>query len=98
MYKNRILSFIPVFMLIAVSTQSAAQSERQLPVRNVAVVMDGPTERAVGLRALFLEEIRTVNRGEFDIRSPDDLQVEADWTLEGRNALEANTAPSNIYW
>jgi outer membrane protein TolC/ABC-type uncharacterized transport system substrate-binding protein len=51
--------------------------------------MDGPSERADPVRNMFLDEIRTVNRGEFDIRTPDDLQVKADWTFPGvRNALE----------
>jgi outer membrane protein TolC/ABC-type uncharacterized transport system substrate-binding protein len=76
-------------MLTTVGTQSEAQEERQLPVRNVAVVMDGPSEQSKILRQLFLEEIRTVNRGEFSIRAPGDLQVDGDWTLSGvRNALE----------
>jgi len=70
-------------------SQSVAQTAPKLPVKTVAIVMDGPSESADVIRKLFLEEIRTVNRGEFDIRAPDDLQLKADWTSAGvRNALE----------
>jgi outer membrane protein len=76
-------------VLVAVCAQSIAQTKPDLPVKYVAVVMDGPSERADAIRALFLEEIRTVNRGEFDIRTPDDLQIKADWTFPGvRKALD----------
>jgi len=76
-------------VLVAVYAQSIAQTKPDLPVKYVAVVMDGPSERADAIRALFLEEIRTVNRGEFDIRTPDDLQIKADWTFPGvRKALD----------
>jgi len=72
-----------------ITTRNAAQTEPDLPVKQVAIVMDGPSEQADRIRSLFLEEISTVNRGEFEIRTPDDLQVKADWTLEGvREALE----------
>ena len=89
MTKNKIIALVILVVLTAVETQSAAQTERQLPVKYVAVVMDGPSERVDSIRALFLEEIRTVNRGEFEIRAPDDLQIKADWTFDGvRKALD----------
>lgn len=62
------------------------QAVRQLPVVNVAIVADGSSERVASLRALFLDEIRAVNRGEFDIQAPEDLQLEADRTLDSVNA------------
>ncbi|MDH5535998.1 MAG: TolC family protein, partial [Betaproteobacteria bacterium] len=50
---------------------------------------DGQSERAEKLRAVFLDEIRAVNRGDFNIVAPSELQVEADRTLSGvRMALE----------
>lgn len=51
-----------VLMLIL---PAAVQAAHQLPVVNVAIVTDGPSERVASLRALFLEEMRAVNRGEF---------------------------------
>jgi len=69
--------------LIGVAGASEAQTVNGPPVVNVAIVTDGPSERGIALRTLFLDEMRAVNRGEFDIRAPDDLQVEGDWTLAG---------------
>ncbi len=75
--------------LAAATCHVSAQAERRLPVVRVAIVMDGPSERAAALRALFLDELRTVNRGEFDIQAPTTLQIEADRTLAGvRAALD----------
>jgi outer membrane protein len=89
MPKNKIVANVLLTVLVVISTQSIAQTERDLPVKHVAVVMDGPSQRSASLRALFLDEIRTVNRGEFDIQAPEDLQVEADWTFAGvRKALD----------
>lgn len=76
-------------VLAAVTAPSPAQTARQPPVVHVAIVADGPSERVAPLRALFLEELRAVNRGEFDIQAPADLQIEADRTLTGaRSALD----------
>ena len=89
MPKNKIIANVLLTVLVVICTQSLAQTERDLPIKHVAVVMDGPSERSASLRDLFLDEIRTVNRGEFDIRAPEDLQVEADWTVAGvRKALD----------
>jgi len=75
---------IVTFLLAAVLAHPVVlQAARQLPVVNVAIVTDGPSEREASLRALFLEEMRTVNRGEFDIQAPADLQLAADRTLAG---------------
>ncbi len=78
-----------IFLLAALLTlPTVVQSARKPPVVNVAIVTDGPSERVSSLRALFLEEMRSVNRGEFDIRAPAGLQLEADRTLDGvRTAL-----------
>ena len=89
MTEFRLIAHVLLILLVVFCAQSVAQTERKLPIKYVAVVMDGPSERADSIRALFLEELRTVNRGEFDIRTPDDLQVKADWTFPGvRKAFE----------
>jgi outer membrane protein len=78
-----------LMLLIGFSTQSVAQPEPPPPIKRVAIVTDGPSERADSLRGLFLDEMRAVNSRELDILAPEDLQVEADWTLPGvRQALE----------
>lgn len=84
---------IVILLLVALLTLSAAvQAARRLPVVNVAIVADGPSERVASLRALFLEEMRAVNRGEFDIQAPADLQLDADRTLAG-----ARTTLDKVY-
>ena len=89
MNKNNIIANTLLSLLIVVGTPGVAQTEPNLPIKYVAVVMDGPSERADVIRKLFVDEIRTVNRGEFEIRAPDDLQLKADWSLTGvRRALD----------
>lgn len=89
MTKNKLLVSLLTTVLVLAVIPSVSQAERELPKKYVAVVMDGPSERADAIRKLFLEEVRTINRGEFDIRAPDDLQIKADWSFTGvRNALE----------
>jgi outer membrane protein len=70
-----------VVVLAMVTTTCLAQAARELPVVNVAIVADGPSARVASLRALFLKEIRAVNRGEFDVRAPADLQLDGDRTV-----------------
>ncbi len=75
--------------LFCVAGPGLAQTSRQPPLVNIAVVADGASERVAELRALFLEEMRVVNRGDFDLQAPADLQLDADRTLAGaRAALE----------
>ncbi len=52
-----------------------------LPIVRIAIVTDGSSERVSALRGLFLEEMRRVNRGEFDIQAPADLQLAGKRTL-----------------
>ena len=81
MEKNSMMKRIVTILLVAVcsaaSSQSPAQTTRRPPVVHVAIVTDGPSERTASLRALFLEEMRAVNRGELDNQAPPDLQFEA---------------------
>jgi outer membrane protein TolC/ABC-type uncharacterized transport system substrate-binding protein len=86
---KKITSLALLMLSVVIYTQSTAQTRPLPPIKRVAFVTDGPSERADTLRGLFLDEIRAVNSSEFDIRAPEDLQVEADWTLSGvRQALE----------
>lgn len=86
---REITTTLLMVVLTAVTGPSAAQTARQMPVVHVAIVTDGPSERSASLRAAFLEQMRVVNRGEFDIQAPSALQVEADWSLAGvRGALD----------
>lgn len=78
-----------LILAIMLTLPAVVQAARQLPVVNVAIVADGSSERVTSLRALFLEEMQAVNRGEFDIQAPTDLQLDADRTLAGvRTALD----------
>jgi outer membrane protein TolC len=49
----------------------------------IAFLLDGPTPRHVQLNALVQGEIRGLLSGEFDVRMPADLTVEADFTVRG---------------
>lgn len=77
---------VALLLVIVLALPNAVHAARKLPIVRVAIVTDGPSERVSSLRVLFLEEMRTVNRGEFDIQAPADLQLEADRTLAGVDA------------
>jgi len=86
---ERLAKFLLLASLLALTGPTHAQTERQPPVVRVAIVTDGPSERAEALCNLFLKEMRAVNRGDFEIQAPADLRVVADRTLAGvRVALE----------
>lgn len=86
-----------VALFAAAASSSLAQTTRLLPVIHVAIITDGPSERAAPLRALFLEEMRAVNRGEFDIQVPPELQLEAVTSLEGGAALISQLYPTTYF-
>ena len=64
---------VSLLWVLFLALPNAVQAARELPVVNVAIVTDGTSERVASLRAMFLEEIRKVNRGEFEIQAPADL-------------------------
>lgn len=76
-----------VVCIAVVARPCLGQMSQPLPIAHVAIVSDGPSDRAAALRTLFLEEMRAVNRGEFDIQAPPDLQLAGDRTLEGVRAM-----------
>ena len=56
---------------------------KSLPVIQIGTVRDGPSELVPELRDLIQKEIRELTSGEFDIRFPDDLQLEGGWSVQG---------------
>lgn len=56
---------------------------KSLPVIQVGTVRDGPSELDPEFRDLVQKEIRTLASGEFDVRFPDDLQLEGGWSVQG---------------
>jgi outer membrane protein TolC/ABC-type uncharacterized transport system substrate-binding protein len=62
---------------------SASISAAELPVVNVGMVIDGPWEGNPYVREITRNEIVILTADEFDIRFPDDYNIESDWTLEG---------------
>ena len=67
-----------------------------LPVRaqdreivSIGVVVDGPWDRNDEIQGRFEREIIALLSGDFDVRFPDQAQVDGAWTIEGvRNALD----------
>ena len=58
---------------------------RSLPVVQVAIVRDGPSELVPELRDLLRREITELTSHEFDVRFPEDLQLEGGWSIKGIN-------------
>ena len=58
-------------------------------VARIGVLVDGPWDRNDEILGRFQEEIATLLSGDFDVRFPDQAQVDGAWTMEGvRNALD----------
>jgi outer membrane protein TolC len=80
---------VAILLAVVFAFPAVTEAAKRPPVVQVAFVTDGASERITSLRALFLKEMRAVNRGEFDIQAPADVQFEADRTLDGvRAALD----------
>ena len=58
---KKVIPFALLMLSVVIYTQSSAQTRPLPPVKRVAIVTDGPSERADTLRVLFLDEIRAVN-------------------------------------
>jgi hypothetical protein len=52
---------------------------RVLPVVHVGIVRDGPSELLPDLRDRLRREITELTSQEFDVRFPEDVQVEGGW-------------------
>lgn len=60
-----------------------------LPLVRIGMVIDGPWERNDEIRTAFEREILDLTRGDFDVRFPPGVRIEADWTVGGvRAALD----------
>ncbi|MDR4470081.1 MAG: hypothetical protein MRJ68_17570, partial [Nitrospira sp.] len=58
---------------------------KSLPVVQVGIVRDGPSDLVPELRDLIRKDIHELTVGEFDVRFPDDLQLEGGWSVRGVN-------------
>ena len=58
---------------------------RALPVVHVGIVRDGPSELLPELRDRLRREITELTSQEFDIRFPEDVQLEGGWSVKGVN-------------
>ncbi len=56
---------------------------KSLPVVQVGIVRDGSSELVPELRDLIQKDILELTSREFDVRFPDDLQLEGGWTVQG---------------
>lgn len=80
----RVAARIGIFLLIGLL--GPAVPGQDLPVIRVGVVFDGPNLIGIDLLDLIEREILDLTRGEFDIRFPEELQVQGNWTPEGIRA------------
>jgi outer membrane protein TolC len=81
------LVLISSVLLYVVFFASAVHA--QLPVVRIGIVVDGPWERNQEFVEAFREEILTLTGGEFDVRFPEDIYIEGDWTETGiRSSLD----------
>ncbi len=71
MHTKTFFCIIGVIFLLSWSSNVEAKS---LPVVQVGIVRDGPSELVPELRDLIQKEILELTRGEFEVRFPNDLQ------------------------
>lgn len=56
---------------------------RSLPVVQVGIVRDGPSQVVPELQDILRKEITELTSQEFDVRFPDDLQLQGGWSVQG---------------
>jgi outer membrane protein len=81
--KHRVGIYFMILFIMVLSSVSFSQTNEQLPVVNIGIVIDGPWERNKEIGDLFKNEIVGLLHGEFAVRFPEDKQIVADWTAEG---------------
>lgn len=83
--QNRLfLGFLPPVLLLP-----SINLAQDLPVVWIGVVIDGPFfggSLRVPQLQMFQDEIRDLNRGEFDVRFPEELQFQSDFSVAGIKA------------
>ncbi|MDH3890750.1 MAG: TolC family protein [candidate division Zixibacteria bacterium] len=77
----RALSIILLPLLAIAPAQDNTSSD--LPVVNIAMVMDGPAAESDSFVGMFRLELTELLKNEFDIRFPADKLVVSDWTNDG---------------
>jgi len=55
---------------------------RELPVKTIGIVLDGPWENNDKILDLFVSEIKVLTKGDFNVLFPENKRNEADWSLE----------------
>ncbi len=82
-YLHSILGFLT---LLACVLQQDRLTAAQLPEVRVGLIIDGPWEGNEETLRITKEEILALSRGEFDVRFPPAMTIEADWTVPGIEA------------
>ena len=82
-----------LYVLLGVAAMVASGSDpargQDREVVSIGVVVDGPWDRNDEIQDRFEQEIIALLSGDFDVRFPDQAQIDGGWTLEGvRNALD----------
>ena len=80
MHTKTFFCIISVIFLLSWRSNVEAKS---LPVVQVGIVRDGPSELVPELRDLIQKEILEITRGEFEVRFPNDLQFDGGWSVQG---------------
>ena len=80
MHTKTFFCIISVIFLLSWRSNVEAKS---LPVVQVGIVRDGPSELVPELRDLIQKEILELTRGEFEVRFPNDLQFDGGWSVQG---------------
>ncbi len=76
-----------VAAMVASGSDPARGQDRE--VVSIGVVVDGPWDRNDEIQDRFEQEIIALLSGDFDVRFPDQAQIDGAWTMEGvRNALD----------
>ena len=80
--KRCLILFFALFFLSFLSNNLFSQMDtRELPVKKIGIVFDGPWENNDKVLNLFVNEINVLTKSDFNVLFPGNKKIEADWSL-----------------
>lgn len=82
---QRLLFYFLFCLGLSLALAHESATAKSLTTLQIAIVRDGPSDLVPELRDLIRKELTELTSHEFDVRFPEDLQLEGGWSVKGVN-------------